>query len=157
MTGTIGSAVQYGHADEIALAERFQTIGTADPMLPLGLDDNLVDQRDERIRTALTVLHRDPRGRLSAADVARMVNLSPSRFQHLFTTHAGTSFRRYRSWSRMLHVAAAVNSGKDLTTASADAGFASPAHFSDSFRATFGLSASRLLAAGAEIRLPRGE
>lgn len=42
----------------------------------------------------------------------------------------------------MLHVADAISKGLALTTA---AGFASPGHFSDSFLAMFGLSASHLL------------
>lgn len=146
-----GSAIHYGHPDELALAARLLTAGASDPLSLLGLDDDPADPRDERIRTALALLRQDPGGRLGAADVARAVNLSPSRFQHLFTSHTGTSFRRYRSWARMLHVADAVAGGTNLTTAATDAGFASSAHFSDSFRTMFGLSASRLLAPGTRI------
>jgi methylphosphotriester-DNA--protein-cysteine methyltransferase len=50
----------------------------------------------------------------------------------------------------MLHVAGSISKGLDLTTA-ADAGFASPAHFSDAFRAMFGLSASQLLTATTRV------
>ncbi|TCP53002.1 AraC-like DNA-binding protein [Tamaricihabitans halophyticus] len=103
------------------------------------------DQRDDRIQTALAMLRAHPGTPWTAAQMAAEVNLSASRFQSLFTRHTGTSFRRYRLWARMLHVAVAVAKQLDLTTAAAEAGFASPGHFSDSFRAMFGLSASQLL------------
>lgn len=78
--------------------------------------------------------------------MAAAVNLSQSRFLHLFSAHSGTSFRRYRLWARMRYAAAAVSMGADLSTAASDAGFASPSHFSDTFRAMFGLTASQMLA-----------
>ncbi|AJW42362.1 Transcriptional regulator, AraC [Rhodococcus sp. B7740] len=87
----------------------------------------------------------------SAADLAAAVNLSTSRFLHLFAAETGTSFRRYRLWARMLHVGAAVAAGDDLTRASIEAGFASPSHFSTAFNAMFGLSAVALLGGGAQV------
>ncbi|MEU6137425.1 helix-turn-helix domain-containing protein [Nocardioides sp. NPDC047086] len=48
-------------------------------------------------------------------------------------------------WARMRHAAAAVSRGADLSTAASDAGFASPSHFSDTFRTMFGLTATQLL------------
>ena len=106
-------------------------------------------EMDDRIRAALAIMRRADQ--VSAAEVAREVHLSTSRFLHLFSAHAGTSFRRYRLWTRMTRVAAAISAGQDLTRASADAGFASPAHFSDTFRGMFGLSATTLLAAGTRV------
>ncbi|GGU41647.1 helix-turn-helix domain-containing protein [Lentzea flava] len=113
-------------------------------MLFLYLEPGLTDTADDRIRTAIALLRSDPG--LNAAQVAAGVGLSTSRFLHLFPAGAGTSFRRYRLWARMVHVAGAVSRGADLTRASAEAGFASPSHFSDSFHAMFGLTASALLA-----------
>ncbi|MFI6031818.1 helix-turn-helix domain-containing protein [Amycolatopsis magusensis] len=131
-------SVHIGHRDELALAEEAR--GGRLPLLsPLG------EPADARISTALRLLRADREGRLSVAEVAKAVNLSASRFQHLFSAHTGTSFRRYRLWARMQHVGTAVGAGRTLTTAAVDAGFASPGHFSDSFRTMFGLSATRLL------------
>lgn len=113
-------------------------------MLFLYLEPGLADTADDRIRTATGLLRADPN--LSAAQVAAAIGLSASRFLHLFPAGAGTSFRRYRLWARMLLVAAALSRGADLTRASAEAGFASPSHFSDSFHAMFGLTASALRA-----------
>ncbi len=108
-------------------------------------------EMDERIRTALRIMRTRPEDRLSAAEVARAVHLSASRFLHLFSVNTGTTFRRYRLWARMMRVAAGISAGQDLTRASVDAGFASPAHFSDSFHDMFGLSAAKLLAADTRI------
>jgi methylphosphotriester-DNA--protein-cysteine methyltransferase len=101
---------------------------------------------DPRIRDAMAFLRSRPSTSTSAAQVASAVGLSTSRFLHLFSEHAGTSFRRYRLWSRMLSVGQSVAAGHTLTRAASDAGFASPSHFSDAFRNLFGLSAIELLA-----------
>lgn len=108
---------------------------------------------DERIVEAMERLRAKPGAMIAAPDLAAAVDLSTSRFLHLFSAETGTSFRRYRLWARMLHVGAAVADGSDLTTASIEAGFASPSHFSDSFRAMFGMSAAALLAGGTRIEI----
>ncbi|WP_245849362.1 helix-turn-helix domain-containing protein [Lentzea kentuckyensis] len=125
---------------------RHQVVSEGGRMLFRYLDPGLTD---DRIRFALTTLLADPG--LSAPQVAAEINLSTSRFLHLFSANAGTTFRRYRLWARMLRVAAAVGEGADLTTASAAAGFASPSHFSDTFHDMFGLTASALLAQDARV------
>ncbi|WP_242583967.1 AraC family transcriptional regulator [Amycolatopsis sp. 195334CR] len=128
------------HEDEAALAREAK-----DGRLPISVLGPSGEVSDSRVHAALELLRTDPGGRLTAAEVAAAVHLSPSRFQHLFSAETGTSFRRYRLWARMQHVGAAVSRGTTLTQAATDAGFASSAHFSDSFRDMFGLSASRLL------------
>jgi AraC-like DNA-binding protein len=136
-------AIAYDHRDERALAGqdpehlRRTLVGS-----PVG---------DQRIRLAMRTLLADPASVRGAADLAREVGLSTSRFLHLFSANAGTSFRRYRLWARMLRVAVAVDKGMDLTTASTEAGFSSSNHFSDAFHAMFGLTASALLAGGTRI------
>lgn len=106
---------------------------------------------DERILDAMEMVRGKPGAVGSAADLAAAVNLSTSRFLHVFAAETGTSFRRYRLWARMLHVGAAVAAGDDLTRASIEAGFASPSHFSTAFHAMFGLSAVTLLGGGAQV------
>lgn len=106
---------------------------------------------DHRIAQTMHTLLADPGRAPAAAGAAAAAGLSQSRFLHMFTGQAGTSYRRYRLWARLLHVGAAVAEGRDLTTAAADAGFASASHFSDTFRAMFGLTASAVLSQGTEI------
>ncbi|WP_228539515.1 helix-turn-helix domain-containing protein [Nocardia sp. XZ_19_385] len=106
---------------------------------------------DERIRAVMNTIVEEPAEELRADDLAAGLGLSTSRFLHLFSANAGTSFRRYRLWARLLAVAAAVGAGADLTRAAADAGFASASHFSDTFRILFGLTATEVLAQGIDI------
>lgn len=109
---------------------------------------------DGRIAEAAKRIHADPAASTPSAELAERAGLSESRFLHLFRQEAGTSLRRYRLWVRLIHAGAAIGAGESLTTAAADAGFASPSHLSDKFKATFGLTASRLLAAGVTVRNP---
>ncbi|MEU7765517.1 AraC family transcriptional regulator [Nocardia sp. NPDC049190] len=109
---------------------------------------------DARIAEAMATLRAYPARELTADRFAAAAHLSESRFLHLFSAQAGTSFRRYRLWARMLGAGRAIAKGANLTTASADAGFASPSHFSDAFHTLFGLSATTLLATGVQVVVP---
>ena len=153
------STIAFDHRDEPALIAACQDAAGLDPegLRRSMLGSVVADPIDERIREAMRILRSRPGDQLSATDIAAAVNLSPSRFLHLFSAHAGTSFRRYRLWSKMCHAAAALSDGADLTTASSDAGFASPSHFSDAFRTMFGLSATALLAGQTRIVVQAGD
>ncbi|MEV0247183.1 helix-turn-helix domain-containing protein [Nocardia sp. NPDC050712] len=141
------------HRDEAALLRHLSTPGSPDPELLrrtiAGTETRAV--LDERIRTVMDAIVDTPADRAGAADLAAGLGLSTSRFLHLFSANAGTSFRRYRLWSRLLAVAATVAEGGDLTRAAVDAGFASASHFSDTFRTLFGLTATAVLAQGMDI------
>ncbi|WP_249644340.1 AraC family transcriptional regulator [Nocardia sputi] len=106
---------------------------------------------DGRVTEAMAALLANPAREFTAGRFAAAAHLSESRFLRLFAAQAGTSFRRYRLWARMLGVGRAIAEGANLTVASAEAGFASPSHFSDAFRTLFGLSATALLATGVRI------
>ncbi len=147
------TGIAFDHRDEPALIAACQDVALLEPEILrrslLGTVE--ADPIDERIREAMRILRSRPGDQLSAAEIAAAVDLSPSRFLHLFSAHAGTSFRRYRLWARMCHAAGALSDGADLTTASIEAGFASPSHFSDTFRTMFGLSATALLSSRTRI------
>ena len=147
------TSIAFHHRDEPALISAWQDAPLPDPESLrrglLGLVE--ADVIDERIRVAMRTLRSRPGDRVSAAEIAAAVDLSPSRFLHLFSAQAGTSFRRYRLWVKMCHAAAALSDGADLTTAASEAGFASPSHFSDAFRTMFGLTATALLAGRTRI------
>lgn len=114
-------------------------------------DIELIDPRIER---AAKQIRDDPATAVSAAELAASVGLSESRFLHLFRQEIGSSLRRYRLWSRLMRAGAEIAAGQNLTTAAAQAGFASPSHLADRFKTTFGLSATQLLTAGLTIRIP---
>ena len=52
-------------------------------------------------------------------------------------------FRRYRAWQRLRAAIREVAGGSSLTAAAHAAGFADQAHFTRSFRRTFGAPPSR--------------
>ncbi|MEU4342736.1 AraC family transcriptional regulator [Nocardia sp. NPDC023852] len=106
---------------------------------------------DDRVREAMATLLGHPAREITAERLAAAAHLSESRFLHLFSSQAGTSFRRYRLWARMLGAGRSIAKGASLTSASVDAGFASPSHFSDAFRTLFGLSPTALLATGVRV------
>lgn len=140
-----------GHRAKAALAAA-ATQARPDPCVLAGLAGTApVTAPDHRVAEAMAALLADPARDIPADRFAAAAHLSESRFLHLFAAEAGTSFRRYRLWARMLGAARAVAEGANLTVASAHAGFASPSHFSDAFRTLFGLSATALLATGVRI------
>jgi AraC-like DNA-binding protein len=100
---------------------------------------------DARIAQALQLIHEDPAIRVSLASLARHAKLSPSRFAALFRDATGVPVRRYKLWVAMGAAVRSIQRGANLTQASMDAGFSSPAHFSSAYRQMFGMEPSRLV------------
>lgn len=103
---------------------------------------------DSRISELAATIRAHPEQAYRAAEVAAELGLSTSHLLRLFARSTGTTFRRYQQWARLRQVVRALSEGQDLTRGAIEAGFASPSHFSDTFRNTFGLSATDLLQAG---------
>jgi AraC-like DNA-binding protein len=99
---------------------------------------------DPRIARSVAMLRKHASKRLSLSELARATGLSESRFRHLFKATIGLPLRRYRLWLAMDVAMRRVASTGNLTVAALDAGFASSAHFSATFRDMFGLEPSRL-------------
>ncbi|KHO27326.1 transcriptional regulator [Mycolicibacterium setense] len=142
-----------GHAAEAELTVTPRDDAAARRWLDLSAPDT-VHRIDPRIELVAKQIRQDPAAAVSARELAAAAGLSESRFLHLFRREAGTSLRRYRMWSRLVAAGTAVAAGENLTTAAADAGFASPSHLADRFKTTFGLSATQLLSTGLRIRTP---
>lgn len=73
-------------------------------------------------------------GAISRGDIASEIGLSESRFSHLFTAQAGTSFQRYVLWTRTKHALREILSGASLTDAALVAGFSDHAHLTRTMR-----------------------
>ena len=97
---------------------------------------------DPRIATTVKLISERLDDTVSAADAAGYAGLSSSRFQHLFAREVGVPFRRFRSWQRLRHAIGEVVGGSSFTNAAHAAGFSDQAHFSNTFRRTFGAPAS---------------
>ena len=76
---------------------------------------------------------------------ARSVGLSSRQLRRSFVEEVGVPFRRYVLWRRLRRALLGVRDGMDLTSAAAEAGFADAAHFSRTFKQSFGLSPSEVL------------
>ncbi|WP_406002921.1 helix-turn-helix domain-containing protein [Streptomyces sp. NBC_00829] len=156
MSGDAELALGHRHELELSRLAGVMDGGTSVPAARHWLDlaghDDAAETRDARIRQATRRLSEDAGQQLSAQKLAAEVGLSVSTFLRLFRAQTGTTFRRYRLWTRMLRVATLLETWPDLSTAAVEAGFASPSHFSSAFHAMFGLRPSRLLAGDVTIR-----
>jgi len=81
---------------------------------------------------------------LTLVDGAHGVHLSPGRLRHLFVEQTGLAFKTYLLWLRLMKAIERYSEGRSLTEAAHDAGFADSAHFSRTFRRTFGVPATTL-------------
>jgi AraC-like DNA-binding protein len=109
--------------------------------------------RDRRIARVVQAVGQRPQDFARVQAAAELACLSPSRFRARFAHEVGLPFARYRLWRRMEAVMRTVAAGGQLTDAALDAGFASSAHLSATFRRLFGLSPSALIATGVRIEL----
>lgn len=100
---------------------------------------------DPRIQNALEILYKSSLEQIAAADIARQVCLSESRFIHLFSEEVGIPFRKYILWLRINRAIQDTVSGMSLTEAAYSAGFADSAHLSRTFRSMFGITLSEIL------------
>lgn len=75
-----------------------------------------------------------------AADIAAELNLSESRFLHLFKDTMQIPWRPYLLWRRLICAVQTLQQGKTATEAAYIAGFSDSAHLSRTFKKQFGLS-----------------
>lgn len=108
---------------------------------------------DQRIAMAASIIRADPAWPHRAPQLAAEVGLSQAYFLRLFSEQTGTSFRRYLQWARMLRAAQAYVSGHDVTRCAAEAGFATPSHFTDTFHRMFGFTPTDLARMGAQLNI----
>lgn len=94
---------------------------------------------DPRIAHVVRLISEQPALHVAAADRAREVELSLSRFLHLFKLETGVTFRRFLGWKRARFVLAHVGTGVNLTEVALDAGYADSTHLSHSIRRVYGL------------------
>jgi len=95
---------------------------------------------DPRIATTLSLFDGDmAESELSANVFSDAIQVSTSRFLHLFKDSTGVSFRSFRMWKRARKFLAHVNLDCSLTTVALDLGYPDSSHFSHSIRKIYGL------------------
>ena len=118
--------------------------------------ENLPDRNiDARIERAVTKLNDFSGSKMTAADCAASVNLSPSRFLHLFKEQTGVAFRAFRAWKRARHLLHFVNEDINLAHLAQDIGYPDSTHFSHSIRRFYGLKPRAIFSGSRDLAIYR--
>src|SRR5205807_6520324 len=119
-----------------------------------GLPDRNIDHR---IRRSAAKLNDFSGSKMSAADCAASVGLSPSRFLHLFKEQTGVSFRAFRAWKRARHLLHFVNEDINLAHLAQDIGYPDSTHFSHSIRRFYGLAPRTIFSGSRQLAIYRSD
>jgi len=112
---------------------------------------------DPRIARAIVRLNDFSGGAATAADCAVLVNLSQSRFLHLFKDQTGISFRAFRAWKRARHLLHFVNADINLAHLAQDIGYPDSTHFSHSIRRFYGLQPRAIFSGSRDLAIYRSD
>ena len=112
---------------------------------------------DQRIRRSAARLNDFSGIKMTAADCAASVNLSPSRFLHLFKEQTGVSFRAFRAWKRARHLLHFVNEDINLAHLAQDIGYPDSTHFSHSIRRFYGLKPRAIFMGSRDLAIYRSD
>jgi AraC-like DNA-binding protein len=112
---------------------------------------------DHRIKRAAAKLNDFSGSKLTAANCATSVNLSPSRFLHLFKEQTGISFRAFRAWKRARHLLHFVNEDINLAHLAQDIGYPDSTHFSHSIRRFYGLQPRAIFSGSRDLAIYRSD
>lgn len=112
---------------------------------------------DRRIKRSAASLNDFSGSKMTAADCAASVGLSPSRFLHLFKEQTGVSFRAFRAWKRARHLLHFVNEDVNLAHLAQDIGYPDSTHFSHSIRRFYGLQPRAIFSGSRDLAIYRSD
>lgn len=98
-----------------------------------------------KLAKRLDGLRADPQSRLSQKQLTQALGIERTQALKLFKASTGMTLRSYQIWKSIRGALENVAAGADFQTAGMDNGFCDAAHFSRTFRSTFGLSLSEAL------------
>lgn len=101
---------------------------------------------DKRVLASLQYLDRHTREVVPLKEMAEEMCLSESRFQHLFKEETGITYSRMQLWKRLLKSFDYMRTSKSLTEMAHQAGFSDSAHYSKTFKESFGFAPSEVFA-----------
>lgn len=96
-----------------------------------------------RYAEIINVLQEHLEEQLSAAEIARLCNMSLSNLKKIFTKYAGMGVSRYFNEMKMRHAAVLLQSGKHVGEVATELGFNDQNYFSTVFRRIMGVSPGR--------------
>lgn len=100
---------------------------------------------DKRIVKAMGLLSTNVPKIIPIETIASQVNLSPSRFIHLFKSETGITYRRMQLWNKLMASIHDISNHKNITDLAHAHGFSDSAHYSRTFKQTFGLNPKSLI------------
>ena len=108
---------------------------------------------DPRIGSVLESIKANPSAPSTAQECARQVNLSFSRFLHLFKAEVGVPFRSFRTWRRARSLLHYVDRNYNLAQVALDIGYPDSTHFSHSIRQIYGHKPRDIFAGSRKLRM----
>jgi AraC-like DNA-binding protein len=102
------------------------------------------EKKDPRMFDLLKYLNESNEVKIPIKILAERINLSESRFIHVFTKQIGIPVRRYFLWRKLINAVRQIINGMDFTQAAHDAGFSDSAHLSRTFKKMFGITMMNL-------------
>lgn len=100
---------------------------------------------DSRVAQSIEWIRSGREEGISIKEIAAEVELSESRFSHLFTVNVRVPVRRYLLWLRLRDAIHLLAGGGSLTETAHAAGFADSAHLTRTFRGMLGITPSALI------------
>ncbi|MGQ0540789.1 MAG: helix-turn-helix domain-containing protein [Blastocatellia bacterium] len=100
---------------------------------------------DSRVAQSINWIRSGREIGVSVKEIAAGVELSESRFSHLFTENVRVPVRRYLLWLRLRDAIHLLARGGSLTETAHAAGFADSAHLTRTFRGMLGITPSALI------------
>lgn len=99
---------------------------------------------DSRVAQSIEWIRASREEGISVQEIASGVELSESRFSHLFTENVRIPVRRYLLWLRLRDAMHLLAQGRSLTETAHEAGFSDSAHLARTFRSLLGIAPSAL-------------
>ncbi len=99
---------------------------------------------DSRVAQSIEWIRSSRDEGISVQEIAAGVELSESRFSHLFTENVRIPVRRYLLWLRLRDAMHLFAKGESLTEVAHEAGFSDSAHLTRTFRSLLGIAPSAL-------------
>jgi len=99
---------------------------------------------DSRVAQSIEWIRSSRDEGVSVQEIAAGVELSESRFSHLFTENVRIPVRRYLLWLRLRDAMHLFAKGESLTEVAHEAGFSDSAHLTRTFRSLLGIAPSSL-------------
>lgn len=117
------------------------------------LEFNKNIDKDPRVAIVLDLIDRNPINKVKIEDLAKKVNLSESRLQHIFKENIGIPIKKYLLWRKVGYAVHLSRTKNDLTWIAHEAGFSDSPHFSRTFKKMFGVRLKDVFAKSAQVDL----